>query len=217
MNNKDHMLRTYFMNIEKLIYQSFFILLLTLLPLSQSWAQDMGPGEIVVQTIDRGIKVLEDPALQGFDKFHQRKEKLWAILTPVFNFKETSRRSLGHHWKKRTDEERKEFVSVFTQVLRDVYLGKTDTYSGGKFIYVREIVKGKRGKVQTNFITSDQKKVVVNFSMHNIEGTWKVYDITIEGVSMVGNYRNQFNAILAKSSFEDLMEKLYKKRDEFVH
>ncbi len=202
---------------KKLIHQSLLIFLLTLFPLAHSWAGDLGPGEIIVATIDRGIKILEDPQLQGFDKFQERKDKLWAILTPVFNFKETSRRALGHHWKSRTDEERKEFVEVFTQVLRDIYLGKTDTYSGGKFIYVREIVKGKRGKVQTNFITSDQKKVVVDFSMRINNGTWKIYDITIEGVSMVGNYRSQFNAILAKSSFEDLMDKLYKKREEFVH
>ncbi len=202
---------------KKLIRQSLLIFLLTLFPLPHSWAQDQGPGEIVVATIDRGIQILEDPELQGFDKFQERKDKLWGILTPVFNFKETSRRALGHHWKNRTDKEKKEFVEVFTQVLRDIYLGKTDTYSGGKFVYVREIVKGKRGKVQTNFITADQKKVVVDFSMRIDNGTWRIYDITIEGVSMVGNYRNQFNAILAKSSFEDLMEKLYKKRDEFVH
>jgi len=201
----------------KLIYQSLVILPLMLFSLSHSWAEDPGPGEIVVATIDRGIKILEDPELQGFDRSQERKDKLWVILTPVFNFKETSRRALGHHWKNRTHKEREEFTSVFTQVLRDIYLGKTDTYSGGQFIYVREIIKGKRGKVQTNFITSDQKKVVVDFSMRNADGTWKVYDITVEGVSMVGNYRNQFNAILAKSSFEELMEKLYEKRDEFAH
>jgi len=196
---------------------SLVIVLLAFFPLSQLWAQNPGPGAIIVATIDRGIKILEDPELQGFEKFQERKDKLWAILTPVFSFKETSRRALGYHWKNRTDEEKKEFVDVFTQVLRDIYLGKTDTYSGGRFIYIREIVKGKRGKVQTNFITSDGKKVVVDFSMRITEGSWRVYDITIEGVSMVGNYRNQFNAILAKSSFEELMEKLYKKRDEFAH
>lgn len=202
---------------KQLARQSLLIFLLLLLPLPLSLAEDLGPGEVVVQTIDQGIRILEDPALSGFDKFQERKKKLWEILTPVFNFEETSRRALGRHWKDRTGEEQREFVSVFTQILRDIYLGKTDTYSGGKFIYIREIVKGKRGKVQTNFITSDQKKVVVDFSMRNFAGTWKVYDITIEGVSMVGNYRNQFNSILAKSPFEDLMEKLYKKRDEFVH
>jgi len=201
----------------KLAHHCLLISCFLILPFSLSWAGNLGPGEIVVQTIDRGIKILEDPTLQGFDKFQERKKRLWDILTPVFNFKETSRRALGHHWKDRTDEERKEFVSVFTQILRDIYLGKTDTYSGGEFIYIREIVKGKRGKVQTNFITSDQKKVVVNFSMRNFDGNWKVYDITIEGVSMVGSYRNQFNSILAKSSFDDLMDKLHKKRDEFVH
>lgn len=207
------MIKAHIVNISKL---SIFILLVILFSLPQSWAQEMGPGEIIVATIDRGIKILEDPSMQGFDKFQERKDKLWAILTPVFNFEETSKRALGHHWKNRTDKERKEFVSVFTNILRDIYLGKTDSYSGGKFIYIREVVRGKRGKVQTNFITSDQKKIVVDFSMRNNGTTWKVYDITIEGVSMVGNYRSQFNSILAKSPFEDLMEKLYKKRDEFA-
>jgi len=201
------------MNIKGLTKLLILIVLLTFFPISMSWALD--PGETVVQTIDRGIKILEDPSLQGFDKFNERKQKLWEIITPVFDFGETSKRSLGHHWKKRSDTERKEFVSVFTQVLRDIYLGKTDSYAGGNFTYVREIIKGNRGKVRTNFITSDQKKVVVDFSMHKVTDNWKVYDITIEGVSMVGNYRSQFNNILTSSSFESLMEKLHNKRDEF--
>jgi len=91
----------------KLIHQSLVVLFLMFLSLSYSWAQGPGPGELVVATIDRGIQILEDPTLQGFDKFQERKNKLWAILTPVFNFKETSRRALGHHWKNRTDEEKK--------------------------------------------------------------------------------------------------------------
>ena len=201
------------MAMRKLTKLTLLIYLLTFLPISLSWA--LNPGETVVQTIDRGIKILEDPSLRGFDKFAERRQKLWEIVTPVFDFAETSKRALGHHWKKRSDQERKEFVFLFTQVLRDIYLGKTDSYAGGNFIYIREIIKGNRGKVRTNFMTADQKKVVVDFSMHKITGNWKVYDITIEGVSMVGNYRSQFNNILAKSSFENLMEKLHNKRDEF--
>ncbi len=185
-------------------------------PTTMSWAQE-GPGKIVVETIDRGIKILEDPELQSLDRLEERKQKLWAILTPVFDFKETAKRALGHHWKARSEKERGKFIPLFTEVLRDIYLGKTDTYSGAKFAYVREISKGNRGKVRTNFITDEQKTVIVDFSMQNTTGTWKVYDITIEGVSIVGNYRSQFNTILAKSSFDELMEKLTKKRDEFVH
>jgi len=202
------------MIIRNLIKLSLLMSFLTVLPQTVSWA--MGPGEIIVQTIGEGIKVLEDPSLQGMDKFTERKEKLWEIVTPVFDFEATSKRALGHHWKDRTDKEQKEFVSLFTQVLRDIYLGKTDSYAGSNFEYIREIVEGARGKVRTNFITNAQKTVVVDFSMHNINGSWKVYDITIEGVSMVGNYRSQFNSILANSPFEELMEKLRNKRDEFV-
>jgi len=178
-------------------------------------ADTMGPGEVVVQTIDKGIKILEGPEYQGSEMLQARKDKLWETLTPVFNFEETAKRSLGYHWKDRTKPERNEFIDVFTQVLKDIYLGKTDQYSGGEFEYVREIVKGSRGKVRTTFTTSEQKKVTVDFSMKNASNEWKVYDIIIEGVSMVGNYRSQFNTILSKSTFEELMVKLRDKRDEF--
>ena len=173
------------------------------------------PGQVVINTIDKGIKILDDPSLQGLDKFQERKDRLWDILKPVFNFEEASKRSLGYHWKECTKAQQQEFVEVFTDVLRDIYLGKTDSYSGGNFEYVREIVKGNRGKVRTDFFTNEDKKVVVDFSMNNTNGHWRVYDVIIEGVSMVGNYREQFNAILAKSSFDELMQKLKDKREEF--
>ncbi len=171
------------------------------------------PGQLIVQSIEEGLAILRDPALRGEDKTIERREKLWEALKEIFNFKETSKRSLGRHWLKLTTEEQNEFTENFQHVLKDLYLGKSDAYQGENIVYIREIVKGKRGKVQTNFFTADNKKIIVDFSMHKVDDkTWKVYDVIIEGVSMISNYRSQFNSILAKSSFDELLEQIIEKR-----
>ena len=113
--------------------------------------------------------------------------------------------------------DREEFTDTFMRVLRNTYIGKTDNYKGQKIVYIRELVHGKRGKVQTNFFTSDGTKVIVDFSMHEVDGSWKVYDVIIESVSIISNYRSQFNSILSKESFEDLMEKLKEKEEEISY
>jgi len=151
------------------------------------------------------------------DHFSERRQKLWKTVSSVFNFEETSRRALGRHWLKRTPEEKEQFIEIFQNILKDFYLGKSDAYQGEKIVYIREVVKGNRAKVQTNFFTVDEKKIVIDFSMHHVNDSWKVYDITVEGVSMVGNYRSQFNSIIARSSFEKLMEKLKSKSAEITN
>ncbi len=166
------------------------------------------PGKIIVATIDRSLKVLDDPNLQGFDKIKERREKLWHVLKPIFSFEQIAKRSLGHHWRARTPEEKKEFIKVFVKVLKDTYLTKTDAYSGEQIVYLREKSQGKRSRVQTNILLTNGKKISVDFNMYDSGNGWKIYDIIIEGVSTVGNYRSQFNTILGESSFEDLMVKL---------
>jgi len=177
---------------------------------------DEGPGKIIVESIDKALGILKDPSLQGMDQYEQRRQTLWIELKPVFNFEETAKRALGRHWLKLTEDEKNKFSDSFTKILRDIYLGKSDSYQGEKIVYVREVVEGNRGKVQTNFFTTDQKKVVVDFSMQNVDNTWKIYDVIIEGVSMVSNYRSQFNSIMSKGSFEELMEKLEEKKQSIT-
>lgn len=176
------------------------------------WAES--PGEVIVETVNKGLEILRDPSLQDVGKISERRQKMWDILTPVFNFEEISRRALGQHWKNRTAKERKEFILIFTNNLKNTYLYKTDSYANEKIIYLRENRQGNCSKVQTNFVTTEGKKIAVDYSMHRIDNTWKVYDITIEGVSMVSNYRSQFNSILHKSSFEELIQKLKEKEKE---
>jgi len=202
------------------MYRKIFILTVALLAVfsftrvDHARAGTVTPGETVVATINESLKILNDPSLSGMDQYKERRQKLWDTVKTIFNFKETSRRALGRNWLTITPQERKEFTDIFTKILRDFYIGKSDSYRGEKIVYVRELVRENRGKVQTHFFTVDQKKIVIDFSMHRVNGTWKIYDVIIEGVSMVSNYRSQFNSIIAKESFEGLMEKLAEKEKD---
>jgi len=131
--------------------------------LSHAYAQT--PGEAIVSTIARGLNILQDPQYQGMDNYFIRRQKLWEAVSPVFNFTETSKRAMGRHWLNLSHEQKKTFTDTFTKILKNVYLNKSDSYRGEKIVYVREIVRGKRAKVQTNFFTTSHKKITIDFSM----------------------------------------------------
>ncbi|MCA9409105.1 MAG: ABC transporter substrate-binding protein [Candidatus Omnitrophica bacterium] len=165
-------------------------------------------GRIIVHTIEQSLELLKDPKLQSDDKLILRREKLWELLEPIFNFEEIAKRALGHHWRDCSPAEKKEFTEVFTNILKDVYLGRSDSYSGEQIIYLNEETEETRSKVYTNFITTDGKKIDIIFSMKKFADIWQIYDVIIEGVSTVGNYRTQFNSIINKESFTALMQQL---------
>ena len=170
------------------------------------------PGKLVMDTIDKGLVVLKEPSLKGNDKVNERRQKLWETISPIFNFEEMSKRALGQHWKKRNDEEKKEFVGLFTNILKDAYIGKTDAYSGEKVILMKERVDKEYATVQTKFILNTGSELVVDYNMLNNSGEWKIYDVIIEGVSLVNNYRSQFNSILIKSTYNELVKRIKEKK-----
>ena len=170
------------------------------------------PGKLVMDTIDKGLVVLKEPSLKGNDKVNERRQKLWETISPIFNFEEMSKRALGQHWKKRSDEEKKEFVGLFTNILKDAYIGKTDAYSGEKVILMKERVDKEYATVQAKFILNTDSEVVVDYNMLNNSGEWKIYDVIIEGVSLVNNYRSQFNSILIKSTYNELVKRIKEKK-----
>lgn len=169
-------------------------------------------GKLVMETIDKGLVVLKEPSLKGNDKVNERRQKLWETISPIFNFEEMSKRALGQHWKKRSDEEKKEFVGLFTNILKDAYIGKTDAYSGEKVILIKERVDKEYATVQTKFILNTGSELVVDYNMLNNSGEWKIYDVIIEGVSLVNNYRSQFNSILIKSTYNELVQRIKEKK-----
>ena len=174
------------------------------------WAGE--PGKLLMETIDKGFAILKDPSLKGEEKVQERRQMLWKGISPIFNFDEMSKRALGQHWKNRTPEEKKEFVELFTNILKDAYIGKTDTYSGEKVVIVSEMQDKKYATVQTKIITNKGTEISVNYNMSNNPGGWKIYDVIIEGVSLVNNYRSQFNNILIKSSYKELVQKIKEKK-----
>lgn len=163
-------------------------------------------------TIDQVISVVTDPQYQN-DR-QTRRAKMKGIIFPKFNFLEMGKRSLGSkRWKERSPEERKIFIDVFGKLLENSYANKLESYHDEKINYVDEIVKGKYAMVKTEVIRKNGT-VNVDYKLIRGGGEWRVYDIVVEGVSMIKNYRSQFARIIHQDSFDTLMEKLNAKVDK---
>ncbi len=168
--------------------------------------QASGITEGLKATIDQVIGVVTDP--QYKDDRSTRRAKMKNLIFPKFNFVEMGKRSLGKkYWKQISPEERKAFVDVFGKLLENSYANKLESYSDEKINYIDEIVKGRYAMVKTEVV---RKNDVVNVDYKLIESPseWRVYDIVVEGVSLIKNYRSQFRKIIHSDSFDKLMDKL---------
>jgi phospholipid transport system substrate-binding protein len=159
-------------------------------------------------TIDRAIEILKDPALAAKDKKEERRDMLRKEIAPVFDFAEMAKRSLGPNWRGRTPEERDRFVVLFRELLENSYLGKIESYHGEQIRYGKETVDGPYAEVKTVVVTGKGQEIPVDYRLLAESGGYRIYDVVIEGISLVQNYRSQFNSILEKSSFSELMDKL---------
>ena len=166
------------------------------------------PAERIRGTIDRVIGILKDPAMAGKEKREERRRILRDEIAPVFDFAEMAKRSLGPNWRGRTPEEQDRFVALFREILENSYLGKIESYQGEEIRYGRESIEGAYAEVKTLVVTRQGLEFPVDYRMLEGSGGYRIYDVVIEGISLVGNYRSQFNSILRKSSFQDMMDKL---------
>ena len=137
-----------------------------------------------------------------------RRTEMRRIGTRLFDFEETAKRALGPHWQQRAPAERAEFVTLFRDLLEAAYVGKIEKYEGEKIAYVGEAVEGDQATVKTRVVTKQGTEIPVDYRMLRESGDWRVYDVVIEGVSFVGNYRTQFNKIIQTSSYQDLVKRL---------
>jgi phospholipid transport system substrate-binding protein len=169
------------------------------------------PIETVETGVNNVIATLADPAFKAQPK-DQQIVTIGAEIDKVFDFEELSKRTLGKEWKKMSAEQRTEFVKLFRELLQGVYADRLLAYSDQKVLFDKEIMLKKgRAEVQSYLQTSDGKKIPLFYRLTDKSGSWKVYDIIIEGVSMVKNYRTQFRQIIAKDSPEKLLEVLREK------
>jgi phospholipid transport system substrate-binding protein len=164
------------------------------------------PMETVKTGVDKVLATLTDPAFKAKSKDQQLVQLTDAINT-IFDFDELSKRTLGREWKKMKDAQQKEFVQLFRELLQGVYADRLLAYSDQKVLFDKEtMLKKGRAEVQSYLQTSDGKKIPLFYRLTDKGGSWKVYDVIIEGVSMVKNYRTQFRDILAKDSPDKLLE-----------
>jgi phospholipid transport system substrate-binding protein len=145
-----------------------------------------------------------------------RRAAVRKIANDIFDFSETARRSLGRHWQGRTPAERDEFVQLFSDLLERSYISKIETYGGEKILYNSDSVEGDQAKVQTKLVAKGGSEIPIEYRMHKAGDRWLVYDVVIEGVSLVANYRTQFNKIIQTSSFKELMNKMKNKQQELT-
>lgn len=185
-----------------------------MMPLT-TWAAD-SPLAQVRSTTEQAIAILQDPAYQGDAYRQERIAKVRAVLLPQFDSQEIAKRTLGIYWKDRTDAERQQFTQLFTDLVEKTYSGTLDRYNADvQFFYDQERVDGDYAEVDTRVFEPAQNKTFsITYSLRNTGGKWLVYDIVAENVSLVRNYRNQFNRILSKSSYGELVQTIQAKLKE---
>jgi phospholipid transport system substrate-binding protein len=191
--------------------KSFTAIMLLMIFILSVPAYAGAPTVALDNTVNRVIDVLRDPKLKGPSAKAIKTEKLRVIYKDMFDEMEFSRRTLTRNWQKFTPAQRKEFVDLFEKVLEKAYLDKILDYSNEKFVFYKEnVLSDNQVEVQSKVITSS-KEIPMFYRMILKNDKWKVYDVVVENVSLVQNYRTQFNEILAGNTPEQLLETLRKK------
>ncbi len=166
------------------------------------------PTDQIKSTIDKVIAILNDPEFKPPEKSKERRRLMRGVADERFDWQEMARRSLARHWKDRTDKEKEEFVPLFADLLERTYMNRVENYSGEKVIYTGERVEGKYALVSLSVFTSKDVEIPIEYRLQKKSDEWLIYDVSIEGVSLVNNYRTQFNSIILNSSYEGLVTKL---------
>jgi phospholipid transport system substrate-binding protein len=172
------------------------------------------PTDQLRSSVDGVLKTLSDPEMKNEAKTAERRRLIRAAASEIFDFPEISRRSLAVHWQARTPAERQQFVALFGDLLEHSYISKIEAYSGEKILYLGETIDGNQAIVRTRIVGKQGAEIPVDYRMLVESGRWRAYDVSIEGVSLVANYRSQFNSIIQRSGYPDLVGKLKARQDE---
>jgi len=170
------------------------------------------PGDEMRATIENVLATLQDPNLKGQEKQRARRNKLKSVIYPRFDFAEMAKRSLGSHWQRRSPEEQKQFVEVFTELVEGAYLDAIESYNGEKVVVAKDKQDKTFAEVNSRIVTKKGEEFAIDYKLHQADGGWKVYDVVLENISLVNNYRSQFNRVIGKSSYEELVSKMKEKQ-----
>jgi phospholipid transport system substrate-binding protein len=166
------------------------------------------PTDQLKASVDQVIRILEDPALKPEAMTRERRDAIRREAANIIDFGETARRALGRHWQSLGEPERQEFVSLFADLMERAYVTRLEQYSGERIGYVGESVDGDTATVRTRFVTKRGVEIPADYRMLRRGDRWLIYDVLVEGVSLVANYRTQFNRIIETSSYDELVRRM---------
>lgn len=170
------------------------------------------PIEDVRKTVDEVVRIVADKDMKKNDQ--KRRNALKKSISLIFDYSEMARRSLGKHWNQRSAAEKKQFVDLFATLLENSYAGKIESYNNEKIVYIKENLEADHAEVKSKVITAKRDEFTLDYRLSNHNGKWMVYDVVIEGVSLVSNYRSQFNRIITANGYGELVKKLQNKSNE---
>ena len=174
---------------------------------SDAWAGQ--PTDQLRAYTDQVLKVLKDPGLS----LPERREAVKHLAEEAFEVSETAKRALGTHWLQRTPAEREEFVKLFANLLEQTYIARIGEFGGEKLTYVSEQIDGDRATVRARIATKNGTEVPVESRLLQKETRWLIYDILVENLSLISNYRSQFDRVIRTSSYAELVNRLQNRVD----
>lgn len=176
-------------------------------------AASTGPLNVIQSGTEKALEILRASQSGQAPSLRQREAEILGIVDAYFNFDEMAKRSLGRPWKDQSPEKRQEFVGLFKQLLFNTYISRVESYTGSneRVSYDSEKIEGDYALVKTHILLASNQNVELEYRLRLENGQWKVYDVVVEGISFVENYRSQFASILANDSFDGLLKKLREK------
>jgi phospholipid transport system substrate-binding protein len=173
------------------------------------------PTDQIKATVDNAVGLLKESRHKSAGS-KDRREQLREILFTRFDFSEMARRALGAHWRRRTATEQEEFVQLFTELLERQYAGIIESYTDEKIVYLSERIDGAFAEVNSKIFTAKGQELSINYKAQLIGQEWKVYDVIAEEISLVNNFRSQFNRVISSSSYDELVRRLREKQADVI-
>ena len=171
-----------------------------------------GVTDDVKKTVDEVVRIVSDKELKKNDQ--KRRQMLKKSISVIFDYNEMAKRSMGKHWNQRSAAEKKQFADLFASLLENSYASKIESYNNEKIVYLKETIDSDHAEIKSKVVTTKRDEFTLDYRMINQNGKWMVYDVVIEGVSLVSNYRTQFNKIITSNGYPELVKKLQTKTDE---
>ena len=194
------------------------VLLLLVFPqfISAALPDQQNPMALIQSGTERAFQILQESKKGQAPSLRQRKDEILAIVSEYFNFEEMAKRALGRPWKEQSSDKRQEFAQLFKQLLFNTYISRLENYTGSneRVFYDSEKLDGDYALVKTHILYETSNNIGIEYRLRRDGGRWQVYDVAVEGISFVDNYRGQFCSILTNESFDSLLIRLRQKVEQ---